>query len=97
MWYAGASAGIRIGDIVSAVSKNIAAGLCSIASLFLLLEYIHIFKDAWINLLVKLCSVCVTYIVLLISLYRKLSPWHQITDVILTFLRPVLRKASEAN
>jgi O-antigen/teichoic acid export membrane protein len=93
MWYAGRSAGIRASDIFGAVGKNIAAGLGSIAISIILLEHILIFKATWVNLLTGLCGVCVTYSAFLLFLYRDLSPWHQVADVVATFIRPIVRKS----
>jgi O-antigen/teichoic acid export membrane protein len=93
MWYAGRSAGIRVGDIFAAVSKNILAGLGSIAISIVLLEHVLLFKASWVNLLVGLCSVCMTYSLFLLLLYRNLTPWHQVVDVAVTLIRPIVRKS----
>jgi PST family polysaccharide transporter len=92
MSYAGRSAGIRVSDIFAAIGKNIAAGLGSIASSIYLVEHVLIFKATWINLLAGLSVVCVTYSVFLLVLYRDLSPWHQVADVVMTLIRPIVRK-----
>jgi O-antigen/teichoic acid export membrane protein len=93
MWYAGHSAGIRARDIFGAVGKNIAAGLCSIASSIFLLQHILSFKSSWENLIAGLSSVCVTYSLFLLVLYGNLSPWRQLVDVVITFIRPIMRKS----
>jgi O-antigen/teichoic acid export membrane protein len=92
MWYAGRSAEIHVSDIFAAVGKNIVAGLGSIASSILLFEHILIFKAAWVNLLLGLGSVCVTYSGFLLVMYRDLSPWRQLADVVVTLMRPIVRK-----
>jgi len=94
MRYAGGSAGIAGKDIFWAVGKNIAAGFGTIAILFVLLAHFQSSETTWVNLLVGLCSVCLTYNGLLLVLYRDLSPWRQIGDLARTFVRSSARKTS---
>jgi PST family polysaccharide transporter len=93
MWYAGGSAGIHVIDIFAAVGKSIVAGLGCIICSFVLHEHILIFNDIYISLLVGLFSICITYCLFLLALYRDLSPWRQVSDVVVTFIRPSVRKS----
>jgi hypothetical protein len=70
--------------------------LGSIAISIFLLQHVLLFKTIWVNLLVGLCSICITYSVFLIVLYRNLSPWHQVADVAVTLIRPIVRKPPAA-
>lgn len=94
MWYAGGSAGIRIGEIFTAVGKNIASGLGCIALTVILFKQGMFSQDIWTNLLVGLGSICLTYSMFLLIFYRNLKPWRQVIDVAITFIRPIMRKPS---
>lgn len=97
MWYAGGSAGISVVDIFGAVYRNILAGLGSIAFLVILFKHVVHFEIIWINLLVGLCGVGVTYSLFLLILYRNLDPWYQIMDIIQTLIRPDTQTKSSKN
>jgi hypothetical protein len=47
----------------------------------------------WINLLAGLFSICFIYDLLLLVLYRNLSPWRQVINVAQTLIRPIGWKA----
>lgn len=97
MWYAGRSAGIRVDEIFSAVGRNIAAGLGSIIISIYLLKQVLFTEGIAANLLVGLCSICITYNLFLLIMYRNLSPWRQVIDVAMTLLRPIISKPSMAS
>ena len=81
MWYAGRSAGIELKFIFNAVSKNIASGLGSIAISYVLLDNYQFFETALGNLIVGFCIIFLTYIVLILLIYRDLSVFHQVFNV----------------
>ena len=92
MWYAGKSAGIQLIEIINSTGKNILAGLGSIAVLLLLIKKLVYLEILWVDLAAGVCLVSLFYAIFLFILYRNLSPWHQVKDIIQTLLTPVFQK-----
>jgi len=86
MWYAGNSAGIRVKEIFSAVSKNIAAGFSTIVILLFFFGHMQFIETTWVKLIIGLFGTCLTYSMFLLILYRDLSPFRQIVEIASMFL-----------
>jgi PST family polysaccharide transporter len=87
MWYAGHSAGISARDIFGAVYKNLLAGIGSIVAAILLIEHTLELKGAWANLLWGFLIVGLAYCLLLLSLYRSLSPLRELLTIARAFTK----------
>lgn len=80
MWYAAASAGIKVGRILWAAGRNVVAGLLSIACVQLTLAKLEILEN-WEMLLAGFALVAFSYFVFVSVIHGGLAPWRQLCSL----------------